>query len=139
MIHLREMIIISSPRNGTNFYCECVRQIEGALGLFEIFNPSAVFGVREPPLLAHFAEALGHDIDGARDKRLARGGKLHFNAPAALPAIGQVGEMWDVVALMEYPSAKAFVEIATAPEVAEFGVHREAGLAGQLLIPCFPR
>ncbi len=70
MAHLREMIIISSPRNGTNFYCECVRQIEGALGLFEIFNPSAVFGVREPPLLAHFAEALGHDIDGARDKRL---------------------------------------------------------------------
>ena len=70
---------------------------------------------------------------------LARGGKLHFNAPAAQPVIGQVGEMWDVVALMEYPSAKAFVEIATAPAVAEFGVHREAGLAGQLLIPCFPR
>lgn len=70
---------------------------------------------------------------------LARGGKLHFNAPASAPVIGQVGEMWDVVALMEYPSAKAFVEIATSPEVAEFGVHREAGLAGQLLIPCFPK
>jgi len=50
--------------------------------------------------------------------------------------IGAVDEMWDVVALMEYPSAKAFIEIATAPEVAEFGVHREAGLAGQILIPC---
>lgn len=69
---------------------------------------------------------------------LARGGKLHFNAPCVAPAIGAVGEMWDAVALMEYPSAKAFVEIATAPEVAAFGVHREAGLAGQLLIPCFP-
>jgi len=70
---------------------------------------------------------------------LARGGKLHFNAPAAAPVIGEVGEMWDIVALMEYPSAKAFVEIATSPEVAEFGVHREAGLAGQLLVPCFPK
>ncbi len=70
---------------------------------------------------------------------LARGGKLHFNAAASAPVIGRVGEMWDVVALMEYPSAKAFVEIATSPEVAEFGVHREAGLAGQLLIPCFPK
>ena len=70
---------------------------------------------------------------------IARGGKLHFNAPAAAPVIGTVGEMWDAVALMEYPSPKAFVEIATAPEVAAFGVHREAGLAGQLLIPCLPR
>ena len=67
---------------------------------------------------------------------LAHGGKLQFSAPAAAPVIGAVDEMWDVVALMEYPSAKAFIEIATAPEVAEFGVHREAGLAGQILIPC---
>lgn len=70
---------------------------------------------------------------------LARGGKLHFNAPAAAPVIGKVDDMWDVVALMEYPSPQAFVAIATAPEVAEFGVHREAGLAGQLLIPCLPQ
>lgn len=68
-----------------------------------------------------------------------RGGKLHFTAPAAAPVIGAVGETWDVVALMEYPSAQAFVEIATSPEVAEFGIHREAGLAGQLLIPCMPQ
>lgn len=70
---------------------------------------------------------------------MARGGRLHFNAAAAAPVIGAVEATWDVVALMEYPSAKAFVEIATSPEVAEFGIHREAGLAGQLLIPCFPR
>jgi hypothetical protein len=68
-----------------------------------------------------------------------RGGKLHFTAPASAPVIGSVGEMWDMVALMEYPSPQAFVEIATSPEVAEFGVHREAGLAGQLLIPCLPQ
>lgn len=67
---------------------------------------------------------------------LERGGKLHFSADAAAAVIGKVGEMWDAVALMEYPSPKAFVEIATSPEVAGFGVHREAGLAGQLLIPC---
>ncbi len=70
---------------------------------------------------------------------VARGGRLHFNAPTAAPVIGAVGTMWDAVALMEYPSPKAFVDIATAPEVAEFGVHREAGLAGQLLIPCLPQ
>ena len=70
---------------------------------------------------------------------IARGGKMHFTGDIGALAIGEVGEMWDVVALMEYPSAKAFVEIATSPEVAGFGVHREAGLAGQLLIQCTQR
>ena len=43
---------------------------------------------------------------------------------------------WDMVAIMEYPSKEDFVKIATAPEVAEFGVHRAAGLAHQLLVAC---
>ena len=69
----------------------------------------------------------------------ARGGRIRFMGAIAGLAIGEVGELWDVAAMMEYPSAKAFVEIATSPEVAGFGVHREAGLAGQLLIPCIER
>ena len=40
----------------------------------------------------------------------------------------------DVAAIMEYPSRAAFLRIVTLPEVAEIGVHREAGLEGQLLI-----
>ena len=35
---------------------------------------------------------------------------------------------------MEYPSRAAFQRIATLPEVQAIGVHREAGLEGQLLI-----
>jgi uncharacterized protein (DUF1330 family) len=53
--------------------------------------------------------------------------------------IGDVEEMWDVVALVEYPSSEAFVKIAMSPDVAKFGVHREAGLAGQLLIQTIQR
>lgn len=67
---------------------------------------------------------------------IARGGKMHFSAAIGTLVIGEVGDLWDAAALMEYPSAKAFVEIATSPEVAGFGVHREAGLEGQLLIQC---
>jgi uncharacterized protein (DUF1330 family) len=66
----------------------------------------------------------------------AKGGRIIFTGRIEALAIGEVGELWDVCALMEYPSAKAFVEIATSPEVQEFGVHRTAGLAGQLLLPC---
>jgi hypothetical protein len=36
--------------------------------------------------------------------------------------------------LVEYPSAAAFAAIVTSPDAAEIGVHRAAGLDGQLLI-----
>jgi len=62
------------------------------------------------------------------------GGRFIFSATIDQLVIGEVGDMWDVVALMEYPSAAAFAKIAMSPDVAEFGVHRQAGLEGQLLI-----
>jgi uncharacterized protein (DUF1330 family) len=64
----------------------------------------------------------------------AQGGRLLFMGQVQSLAIGIVEDMWDVVALMEYPSSAAFARIATSPEVAEIGVHRAAGLEGQLLI-----
>ncbi len=67
------------------------------------------------------------------------GGRVLFMGEAKSLVIGEVEEMWDVVALVEYPSSEAFVKIATSPEVAKFGVHREAGLAGQLLIQTIQR
>jgi uncharacterized protein (DUF1330 family) len=66
----------------------------------------------------------------------SNGGRFIWMGKVGALAIGQVGEMWDVAALMEYPSAGAFMKIATHPKVQEIGVHREAGLAGQLLILC---
>jgi uncharacterized protein (DUF1330 family) len=64
----------------------------------------------------------------------AKGGRFHFSASLESVIIGDVEDLWDVVAMMEYPSAADFVAIATSPEVMEIGVHREAGLAGQILI-----
>jgi uncharacterized protein (DUF1330 family) len=63
-----------------------------------------------------------------------QGGRFIFMGQVQSLAIGIVEDMWDVVALMEYPSSAAFAKIATSPEVAEIGVHRAAGLEGQLLI-----
>src|SRR5689334_9217371 len=62
------------------------------------------------------------------------GGKFVFQGLIEQLVIGEVDDMWDLVALVEYPSAAAFAKIATSPEVAEIGVHRAAGLEGQLLI-----
>jgi len=64
----------------------------------------------------------------------AGGGRMLISADLNDVVIGEVGDLWDVVAMVEYPSAAGFFAIAASPEVAEIGVHREAGLAGQLLI-----
>ncbi|MEV0945542.1 DUF1330 domain-containing protein [Rhodococcus sp. NPDC049939] len=62
------------------------------------------------------------------------GGRFVFLGQITSLVIGDVEDMWDVCGLVEYPSAADFVRIATLPEVAEIGVHRTAGLEGQLLI-----
>ena len=67
------------------------------------------------------------------------GARILYMGEVKSLVIGQVDEMWDVVALVEYPSSEAFVKIAMSPDVAKFGVHREAGLAGQLLIQTVER
>jgi uncharacterized protein (DUF1330 family) len=62
------------------------------------------------------------------------GGKVLFGGDIASLVIGDVADLWDTYVLVEYPSAATFAAIVTSPEVAEIGVHRAAGLEGQLLI-----
>ena len=62
------------------------------------------------------------------------GGKMLFSGPIHGLPIGQVEELWDTFALIEYPSIAKFVGITSLPEVAEIAEHRTAGLAGQLLV-----
>ncbi|MDP1631749.1 MAG: DUF1330 domain-containing protein [Caulobacter sp.] len=66
----------------------------------------------------------------------ASGGRFLFTATVDTLVIGEVGELWDAAAVVEYPSRAAFVTIASSPEVVAIGRHRKAGLAGQLLIQC---
>jgi uncharacterized protein (DUF1330 family) len=64
----------------------------------------------------------------------SRGGRLIWQGRVASQVIGAEAEGFQMAALVEYPSRKAFVEIATSPEVAAIGVHRAAGLEGQWLL-----
>lgn len=64
----------------------------------------------------------------------AKGGRFTFYGSARHLMIGAVDVLWDSVAIVAYPSKEEFIAIATAPEVAGFGVHRAAGLEGQILI-----
>lgn len=48
--------------------------------------------------------------------------------------MGEVEDLWDIVALVEYPSLAAMKKMVTSPEYQAIAVHRKAGLAGQLNI-----
>ncbi len=64
----------------------------------------------------------------------SRGGRVIWTGRVDAQVIGEGAEGFHVAALVEYPSPRAFVEIATSAEVAEIGVHRAAGLEGQWLV-----
>jgi uncharacterized protein (DUF1330 family) len=64
----------------------------------------------------------------------SKGGKIIYSSTVAGLILGEVEELWDAVAIAEYPSRQGFIDIATSAEVAEIAVHRSAGLAGQLNI-----
>lgn len=65
---------------------------------------------------------------------MAAGGSLTFFGEVRGLLIGAADEAWDQVAVMMYPSFKVMSEITSSPAYAEIHVHREAGLAEQLLI-----
>jgi uncharacterized protein (DUF1330 family) len=62
------------------------------------------------------------------------GGRMLFSGEVRGLMIGAVDELWDMVALVEYPSRAAFLSITRMPEFAAIEPHRTAGLAGQLNI-----
>ena len=63
----------------------------------------------------------------------AGGRQVYAGAVTGL-MLGEVEDLWDVVALVEYPSSEAFQNMVQSPEYQEIHVHRDAGLAGQLNI-----
>ena len=81
-----------------------------------------------------------YDLYGAAMQNVIErnGGRVVFGGDVASLVIGEVDDVWDTCVLVEYPSAASFATIVTSPEVTEIGVHRAAGLEGQLLIRLTP-
>lgn len=64
------------------------------------------------------------------------GGRFVYSGRPNAMLIGDGDLEWDMVAIAEYPSLEAFLEMTRSEAYAEIHVHREAGLAHQLLINC---
>ena len=62
------------------------------------------------------------------------GGGIGFEGDVERLALGEVEELWDVVALAVWPSRQVMLEVMQSEGMQEIGVHRSAGLAGQLNI-----
>ncbi len=62
------------------------------------------------------------------------GGSIGFEGEVERLMLGEVEELWDAVALAVWPSRQAMFEVMQSPQMQEIGVHRSAGLAGQINI-----
>ena len=62
------------------------------------------------------------------------GGCIGFEGDVERLTLGEVEELWDVVALAVWPSRQVMLEVMQSEGMQEIGVHRSAGLAGQLNI-----
>lgn len=72
--------------------------------------------------------------DGVKKLLQSVGGCIGFEGPVERLTLGEVEELWDVVALAVWPSRQVMLEAMQSPEMQEISVHRTAGLAGQLNI-----
>ena len=62
------------------------------------------------------------------------GGKPIFGGKVARLMLGEVEDLWDVVAIAMYPNRKAMLDMISDPEYVKSAQHRVAGLEGQLNI-----
>ena len=62
------------------------------------------------------------------------GGKLIFSGQVSRLMLGEVEELWDWIAIAEYPSRKAMRSMIMDKDYRKSEEHRSAGLAGQLNI-----
>lgn len=97
---------------------------------------------------AEYADGSGGDLTGAEAYALygeevrklveGLGGKVRYSGHVTGLLLGEVEDLWDMVALAEYPSLAAFRAMAMSPEMHAIEHHRVAGLAGQLNIRTKP-
>ncbi len=80
------------------------------------------------------AEAYGHYAAAVAPFLQGVGGRVLAAAVCEDSIIGPETAEWDMVALVEYPSRKAFLTMTTDPEYLKIHAHRVAALSDSRLI-----
>lgn len=89
---------------------------------------------------SHLTGAEAYARYGAEVSKLVEGlgGKVRYSGAVTGLLLGEVEDLWDMVALAEYPSLESFRGMAVSSEMKAIEHHRKAGLAGQLNIRTKP-
>ena len=69
----------------------------------------------------------------------ATGGKVLWMGKVDQTLIGPVDETWDAIALVQYPSRKAFIEMTSTKDYDAAHEHRASGLERTLVLACTQR
>lgn len=85
------------------------------------------------------SEAYARYGDSVTKMVEARGGKVLWSGKAEQVLIGDPAQDWDAVALVEYPSRKAFIEMTSTKEYDAVHEHRAAGLERTIVVACSER
>jgi uncharacterized protein (DUF1330 family) len=90
---------------------------------------------------AHLTGAEAYNRYGVEVAKLvhALGGRVRYSGKVTGLMLGDVEDLWDAVALAEYPSLQAFQNMAMSADYQAIEHHRTAGLAGQLNIRTKPQ
>ena len=81
-------------------------------------------------------QAYGLYAEGVRKLIEELGGRILFSGQCNALLIGDGELPWDAIGIVEYPSLAAFRNMTTSEAYQQVHVHRDAGLAHQLLIHC---
>ena len=97
------------------------------------FKDKAVYpDKRETDLTGEEAYAIyGQEVRKHLEKV---GAKPIFSGKVSRLMLGEVEDLWDVVAIAMYPNRKAMLDMISDPEYIKSAQHRAAGLEGQLNI-----
>jgi uncharacterized protein (DUF1330 family) len=87
---------------------------------------------RETDLTGQQAYAIySADIKGQIEKV---GGQVVFEGQASQLLVGEVEDLWDMIAVVRYPNVQAMAKMTSDRAYGEIAIHRIAGLEGQLNI-----
>lgn len=102
------------------------------VNLLKFRDKAAYADGSEPELSGR--EAYARYAEGVAACLAAVGGTVRFSGAVTGLLLGEVEELWDLVAIAEYPSRKAMLAMVQSPEHQAITKHRDAGLEGQLNI-----
>jgi uncharacterized protein (DUF1330 family) len=121
-----------SPEQATAFFSA---DEDGAMCMVNLlkFKEKAQYADGSEPELSGRDAYLRYGA-GVQACLAAVGGKARFSGFVTDLMLGEVEDLWDMVAIAEYPSRSAMLQMVQSPEYQAITKHRDAGLAGQLNI-----